>query len=506
MIAIKRALCPILLSSLVPTLAAAHSANKNDHPNIIYILADDMGYGDVSALNPDCKVQTRHIDSLVAQGITFSDAHTSSAVSTPSRYSILTGRYNWRSRLQSGVGWSYTPALIEPERMTVATLLGSAGYHTACIGKWHLGLGWQYRSDSPKEVDFTQPLTACPNDNGFEYSYIMPASLDIPPYVYIENGRITAPVTDTIDGHNGYAFWRKGPIAQDFDIAKTLDHFTDKAVEYIRQQAAGNEPFFLYFPLTAPHTPIIPSDRFAGKSGIGPYGDFLLHVDDVVGRVMEAVREAGIEENTLIVFTADNGCSPSANYKNLKAHGHNPSYIFRGTKADIYDGGHRVPYIMRFPALIAPGSQSDAPVCQTGLMATCAELLGLRLPDNAGEDSFSQLSILRGRERASDRKHMLIHHSIEGFFAIRQGQWKLCVCPGSGGWSAPVPGAEAADAPRMQLFDMAASPGEPAEANRYTPGQKQSSRMLRELEKAIQRGRTTPGKPQSNDVPVVLYK
>lgn len=506
MIAIKRALCPILLSSLVPTLAAAHSANKNDHPNIIYILADDMGYGDVSALNRDCKVQTRHIDSLVAQGITFSDAHTSSAVSTPSRYSILTGRYNWRSRLQSGVGWSYTPALIEPERMTVATLLGSAGYHTACIGKWHLGLGWQYRSDSPKEVDFTQPLTACPNDNGFEYSYIMPASLDIPPYVYIENGRITAPVTDTIDGHNGYAFWRKGPIAQDFDIAKTLDHFTDKAVEYIRQQAAGNEPFFLYFPLTAPHTPIIPSDRFAGKSGIGPYGDFLLHVDDVVGRVMEAVREAGIEENTLIVFTADNGCSPSANYKNLKAHGHNPSYIFRGTKADIYDGGHRVPYIMRYPALIAPGSQSDAPVCQTGLMATCAELLGLHLPDNAGEDSFSQLSILRGRERASDRKHMLIHHSIEGFFAIRQGQWKLCVCPGSGGWSAPVPGAEAADAPRMQLFDMAATPGEPAEANRYTPGQKQSGRMLHELEKAIQRGRTTPGKPQSNDVPVVLYK
>ena len=502
----KRALCPILLSSLVPTLAAAHSATKNDRPNIIYILADDMGYGDVSALNPDCKVQTRHIDSLVAQGITFSDAHTSSAVSTPSRYSILTGRYNWRSRLQSGVGWSYTPALIEPERMTVATLLGSAGYHTACIGKWHLGLGWQYRSDSPKEADFTQPLTACPNDNGFEYSYIMPASLDIPPYVYIENGRITAPVTDTIDGHNGYAFWRKGPIAQDFDIAKTLDHFTDKAVEYIRQQAAGNEPFFLYFPLTAPHTPIIPSDRFAGKSGIGPYGDFLLHVDDVVGRIMEAVREAGIEENTLIVFTADNGCSPSANYKNLKAHGHNPSYIFRGTKADIYDGGHRVPYIMRYPALIAPGSQSDAPVCQTGLMATCAELLDLRLPDDAGEDSFSQLSILRGRERASDRKHMLIHHSIEGFFAIRQGQWKLCVCPGSGGWSAPVPGAEAADAPRMQLFDMAATPGEPAEANRYTSGQKQSSRMLRELEQAIQRGRTTPGKPQSNDVPVVLYK
>lgn len=502
----QRLLAPILLGTLVPTFAAARSAGKNERPNIIYILADDMGYGDVSALNPECKVRTRHIDSLAAQGISFTDAHTSSSVSTPSRYSILTGRYNWRSPLQSGVAWSYTPPLIESDRLTVAGLLASAGYHTACIGKWHLGLGWQYRSDAPRQVDFTRPLTACPNDNGFEYSYIMPASLDIPPYVYIENGRITAPVVDTIDGRNGYAFWRKGPIAQDFDIPRTLDHFTDKAVEYIRSQAAGNEPFFLYFPLTAPHTPIIPSDRFAGQSGIGPYGDFLLHVDDVVGRVMAAVREAGIEQNTWIIFTTDNGCSPSANYENLKAHGHNPSYIFRGTKADIYDGGHRIPYIMRYPALIAPGSRSDAPVCLSGLMATCADLLGLSLPDDAGEDSFSQLAILCGRERPADRKRLLVHHSIEGFFAIRQGRWKLCVCPGSGGWSAPVPGAEPADAPRMQLFDMAAAPGEAAETNRYISDRKQSSRLLHQLEKAIRRGRTTPGKAQANDVPVVLYK
>lgn len=499
----NRSLRPLLLTALLPSAVSAH---PDDSPNIIYILADDMGYGDVSALNPKCKVRTRHIDSLAAQGISFTDAHTSSSVSTPSRYSILTGRYNWRSSLQSGVNWSYSPALIEPDRLTVAGLLRSNGYHTACIGKWHLGLGWSYKTDAPEQVDFSLPLTAGPNDNGFEYSYIMPASLDIPPYVYIENGRVTAPVTDTIDGRNGYAFWRRGPIAEDFDIAKTLDHFTDKAVDYIRTHAADGQPFFLYFPLTAPHTPIIPSDDFAGKSGIGPYGDFLLHVDDVVGRVTAAVREAGIERNTLIVFTSDNGCSPSANYKNLKTHGHNPSYIYRGTKADIYDGGHRIPYIFRYPALIEPGSRSDAPVCLTGFMATCADLLGIRLPDNAGEDSYSHLAILRGKERRADRNRLLVHHSIDGYFAIRQGPWKLNVCPGSGGWSAPVPGDESPNAPRMQLFDMALAPDEPAEANRYVPGERRAARMLRKLGRAIAEGRTTPGAPQANDVPVALYK
>lgn len=501
----NRLLGPALLTGLLPVLATAKNT-PTKHPNIIYILADDMGYGDVSALNPDSKIHTTHIDSLAAQGVAFTDAHTSSSVSTPSRYAILTGRYNWRSTLQSGVSWSYTPPLIEPGRLTVAGLLQQAGYHTACIGKWHLGLGWQYRTDKPEVVDFTQPLTVGPNDNGFDYSYIMPASLDIPPYVYIENGRVTAPVTDTVPGHGGYAFWRKGPIAQDFDIPRTLDHFTDKAVAYIQQQAADNSPFFLYFPLTAPHTPIIPADPYVGKSGIGPYGDFVLHVDGVVGRIMEAVRACGIEENTLIVFTSDNGCSPMANYQNLRAHGHNPSYIYRGTKADIYEGGHRVPYIIRYPALVAPGSQCDVPVCLTGLMATCADLVGLSLPDNAGEDSFSQLALLQGKERPADRKRLLIHHSIEGFFAIRQGDWKLCVCPGSGGWSAPVPGAETPDAPRLQLFHLTTSPEEASDDNRYTPGERQSSRMLRTLSRAIARGRTTPGAPQANDTQVVLYK
>ncbi|HIW11419.1 MAG TPA: arylsulfatase [Candidatus Rikenella faecigallinarum] len=502
----NRLLCPVLLTGLLPLTAAAKSHKPQQHPNIIYILADDLGYGDLSALNPDSKIHTEHIDSLAAQGISFTDAHTSSSVSTPSRYSILTGRYNWRSTLQSGVSWSYSAPLIEPERLTVAGLLHKAGYHTACIGKWHLGLGWQYRTDNPEVVDFTRPLTACPNDNGFDYSYIMPASLDIPPYVYIENGRITAPVTDTIQANGGYSFWREGPIAEDFDILRTLDHFTDKAVEYIKRQAADDSPFFLYFPLTAPHTPIIPSDPYRGKSGIGPYGDFVLHVDDVVGRIMEAVRVCGIEENTLIVFTSDNGCSPMANYKNLRAHGHNPSYIYRGAKADIYDGGHRVPYIIRYPAVVAAGSRSDVPVCLTGFMATCAELVGISLPDNAGEDSFSQLPLLRGKERPADRNRILIHHSHDGYFALRQGEWKLCVCPGSGGWSTPVPGAEAPDAPRMQLFDMSATPEEATTDNCYTPENHQSARMLRRLEKAIARGRTTPGPAQSNDTQVVLYK
>lgn len=492
----------LLLTALLPVAGAASEPIK---PNIIYILADDMGYGDVSALNPESKIKTEHLDRMADDGMYFTDAHTSSSVSTPSRYAILTGRYNWRSTLQSGVAWSETQPLIEPGRMTVATLLSRNGYHTACIGKWHLGLGWQ-TDPSTGKTDFNLPLTQSPKDNGFDYSYILTASLDIPPYVYIKNGRLTAPVTDTLQGQSGLGFWRTGPCSEGFDIHATLDHFTDKALDYIWEQAQTEEPFFLYFPLTAPHTPILPNEQFAGKSEIGAYGDFVMQVDDIVGQIVAIVEEAGIEQNTLIIFTSDNGCSPAADVRSLEAQGHYPSYIYRGYKADIYEGGHRVPFIVKYPSLIEPGSVSDVPICQTNLMSTCANMLDVALPINAGEDSFSMLNALSGNPLPEDYDQILIHHSIDGYFAIRHGEYKLCVCPGSGGWSAPAPGKEPKGAPPMQLFHLTNTPEEPDNKNLYTDRPEIAGELFKMLEKAIHDGGTRPGRPQKNDTEVILLK
>lgn len=495
-----------LFTALLLPISATITAQKaSEKVNIIYILADDLGYGDISALNPQSKIQTPNIDRLANSGIKFTDAHSSSSVSTPSRYSILTGRYSWRSTLQNGVLWSYSPPLIDTSRLTVATLLQENGYNTACIGKWHLGLGWQRFAAGENDIDFTKPLTISPNDHGFGYSYIMSASLDIPPYVYIENHNFTAPVNDTLDGQGGVGFFRRGPLAEGFDIYSTLDHFTDKAVEYITEQADQERPFFLYFPLTAPHTPVLPSEKFRGKSTISPYADFVLHVDDVVGRVVKAVQEAGIEGRTMVIFASDNGFAPMADMAAQQQHGHSPSGIYRGHKADIYDGGHRVPYIVSCPAIITQPKEVASTVCYANLMATCAEILGVELPDNAAEDSFSMLPILQGK-KGKGRVEPLVHHSIDGNFSIRSGRWKLNLCPGSGGWSTPVVGKEASDAPPMQLFDMNTNPQEASSGNLYHKYPSKVKRLLRMMDRAIADGRTTQGVKQSNDTKIDLLK
>lgn len=472
--------------------------------NIIYILADDMGYGDISALNDSSRVATPNIDRLASQGMIFTDAHTSSSVSTPSRYSILTGRYNWRSSLQNGVGWSYTPPLIDSNRMTVATLLGNNGYHTMCIGKWHLGLGWQRWGEGENDIDFTKPLTISPNNNGFERSYIMSASLDIPPYVYIENYNFTAPVTDTLPANAGMGFWRKGPLAEDFEIEHTLHHFTDKAIEYISEQN-GERPYFLYFPLTAPHTPILPSAEFRGRSKGNEYTDFVMNVDAVVGRVMEAVRASGAENNTMIIFTSDNGCAPSADLAALAAKGHHPSYIYRGHKADIFEGGHRVPYIVKCPQLVIKG-KSDAPICLTNFIATTAQMLGVSLPDSVGEDSFSIMPILTGNARDIDMNRTIVHHSNDGNFAIRSGNWKLILCPGSGGWSYPINGQEPANAPTVQLYNMADNRCEDSSKNLFSTNPEKVKELTDMLIRIVDNGRSTTGEPQKNDTQIDILK
>ncbi len=472
------------------------------YPNIIYILADDMGYGDVSAYNPSGKIKTPHIDRLAKEGMMFTDAHSPSAVCTPTRYGILTGRYAWRTWMKKGVLWSWDEPLIPPDRTTVASLLQKAGYHTACIGKWHLGLGWQ--KDSSGVVDITKPLSSGPTTIGFDYFWGITASLDIPPYIYIKNNQSTTQQIDSIGKNDGKGFWRTGQVGDDFAHEEVLPKLTEKALAYIDERASTKGPFFLYFPLPAPHTPILPTSKFAGKSNTNEYGDFVLMVDDLVGQIMKKLSDHKIADNTLIIFTTDNGCSPMADFDELTALGHQPGGIFRGHKADIYEGGHRVPFVARWPQQIAPGSQSDHTIALTDLLATAAAIVGDSLSSSSGEDSYNLLPLLQGNEPAGSFREATVHHSIEGAYAIRRGKWKLAFCPGSGGWSKPRPAeAHAAGLPPLQLFDLENDPGE---SNNLVDQHPQIVEELTALMKHyIDEGRSTPGVAQKNDTETKLF-
>jgi arylsulfatase A len=468
-------------------------------PNIVYILADDMGYGDVSCLNASSKIQTRHMDRMAAEGMAFTDAHASSAVCTPSRYSILTGRYNWRSRLKASVLSGWSPHLIEPGRMTVASLLKQEGYHTAMIGKWHLGWDWATADGQPAgedNVDFSKPVSNGPECYGFDYAYGHCGSLDMAPYVYVENGNITAEPDRVTEDTGKFTWWRKGPTGADFQHEDVLPNFTRRSVSYIEERAATGEPFFLYFPLPAPHTPILPTEEFRGKSGTNLYGDFCLMVDDVVGQVMEALERSGVADNTILVFTSDNGCSPEADFEQLGERGHNPSYVFRGHKADIYEGGHRIPLIVRWPDGIKGGAICEETTCLVDLMATCADIVGTKLPDSAGEDSVSNLPVWQGEAMDRSLREATIHHSVNGSFSIRRGKWKLEMCAGSGGWSYPKPGEACEGLPPIQLYDLEADIGE--KQNVYDKHPDVVAELKALLTKVVTDGRSTPGEKQGN--------
>ena len=466
----------------------------SDRPNIIYVLADDMGYGDVSCLNPDSGFRTPNLDRLAAEGLTCRDAHASSAVCTPSRYSILTGRYNWRSSLKRGVNFGYDGPLIEAGRMTVASFLRERGYTTGCVGKWHLGWTWATRSDDLEDVDFSQPIEGGPTAVGFDYFHGIAASLDMAPYVYVEDDRVTAIPEGDTPGREGKEFWRPGPIGPDFDHADVLPHLTGKVLDFIDARGADGQPFFMYFPLPAPHTPILPTAQFQGKSGTNEYGDFCLQVDDVVGQILAALERRGLAEDTIVVFTSDNGCSPMADFDELAEAGHHPSYLFRGHKADIYEGGHRIPLLIRWPARIAAGSAADQTVCLTDLLATCAEIFADDLPPDAGEDSVSNLSIWEGASEVV--RQATVHTSIDGSLSIRRGRWKLEMCAGSGGWSPPAPGPDCEGLPPLQLYDLDADVGERQNIGDQNPGVVEELTAL--LEGYVREGRSTPGPAQAN--------
>lgn len=443
-----------------------------EKPNIIIILADDMGYGDIEALNPESKIPTPHLNQLASEGMIFTDAHSNSAVCTPTRYGLLTGRYCFRTRLKSGVLAGFSPSLIEPGRETIASFLQKQGYHTACVGKWHLGVDWkkknpeqplwegfQYRPSSSDNVDYTAPVDGGPVDHGFDYGFIAPAAISFP-YCYIENEQVLdtnmyyrEAREETVKG----VHWRDGHSSESFEPEKVMHEITNKALSYVKDinTKQPGKPFFLYFPLTAPHRPYVPVDRFLGKSGAGLYGDFCMEVDYTVGQVMQLLDSLKIAENTLLIFTSDNGSR--WDQEEINQYDHRSNYIFRGMKSMLYEGGHRVPFIVRWPGKVEEASASDQMVNMTDFLATFADYFHADLEYNAGEDSYSFLPALLNQEADLPMRDHLINRSFKGKTAIRKGPWKLLLHDGHGGIF--IPDTAKYDT-RWQLYNLDQDPGE----------------------------------------------
>ena len=487
-----RFLRSLLLPFLILPPAAGAEAPPAPKPNIVYLICDDLGYGDVQCLNPQRgKIPTPSVDRLASQGLIFTDAHGGSSVCTPTRYGVLTGRYSWRSRLQHGVLDGNAPPLIAEDRLTVAELLRRNGYRTAAIGKWHLGFQYDCavtaqedgQEDAPRKAGFGKAsipigtrVIGGPTTRGFEtfFGFHHAAQMS----ALVENDR----------------------VIEDLEPIEMLPRLAKRAVDYIGERAddaKNGKPFFLYLAWNSPHTPIVPAKEWQGKSGLGDYGDFVMQTDAATGQVLAALDRYGLTDNTLVFFASDNGCSPAAKIEKLEKEGHFPSAQYRGYKADIWDGGHRIPFIVRWPKRIEAGTNTDHLVCLTDLMATCAGLLGVKLPENAGEDSVNLLPVLLGKADAPVRE-AVVHHSISGRFAVRQGPWKLELCSGSGGWS------KGGDGEPVQLYEMAADPGEQRNLHKEKPEVVQKLTAL--LEKYVKEGRSTPGAPQKNDVAIDFEK
>ncbi len=450
-----------LLTHTITCSAEKQNSNPSQKTNIVFILADDMGYGDPGCYNDQSKIPTPNIDQLATEGIRFTDAHSPSAVCTPTRYGVLTGRYAWRSRMKSGVLNGYSRSLIEDNRSTVASLLKEQGYQTGCVGKWHLGFqSYNSTIEDVEPVDYNQPLTPGPNQYGFDYFWGIPASLDMPPYVYVENNQPIELPTNQIEdsGHrrqNGNGFWRGGSIAPNFQHVDVLPDLTKQAVGYIEQAILKDNPFFLYFPLTAPHTPWMPIPEFEGKSRAGYYGDFTMQVDWSIGQVMSALESTGVADDTLIIVTSDNG---SHWYQNdIDKFGHRSNYHWRGQKADIWEGGHRVPFIIRWPNQIEAKTVCHQTICLTDLLATVSDITASPV---SAEDSVSILPALKNPNLDTPIRSSIINHSASGVFAIRQGDWKLIEGLGSGGFSTPRTEKTKPNGPTGQLYNLAKDPRE----------------------------------------------
>ena len=482
-----KAVLGVACFSALTAIASDAAKNNPQKPNIVFILADDLGYGELSALNVNPKkgkIATPHLDQLVAEGITFTDAHSGSAVCTPTRYGLLTGRYAWRTKLQNGVVTGHAPCLISERTLTIAEMLRKEGYSTGIVGKWHLNFIYADPSTVEKlgeDQKFAPPLNTVikdgPTDHGFDYFYGFHHARDME--TVCENNRVIA---------------NKPTITM-------LPGIEAKSVAFIKrhaQAAASGKPFFLYVALSSPHSPVVPAEEWQGKSGLNPHADFVMQTDHTVGQIIKAIDAAGLRENTLVVFTSDNGTSgPTSKIEELKEMGHYPSWILRGSKADIWDGGHRVPFIVRWPGIAEAGSKSSSLICHTDFMPTVADVVGFSLPDDAAVDGFSYKEIFSGGKPEKTRP-AVVHHSISGKFAIRNGKWKLVLCPGSGGWSdIKDENAKEKGLPDIQLYDMDNDIEE--QFNLQAKHPEVVHNLVGVLAEIVADGRSTPGRKLKND-------
>ncbi|SEJ29120.1 Arylsulfatase A [Bhargavaea ginsengi] len=507
---------------------------EQNKPNVVLILADDLGYGDVSSFNPDSKIKTSNIDALAGAGMRFMDSHATSALCTPSRYGLLTGRYNWRSRLKSFVCPGDSEPLIEKSRRTMAQMLKDQGYQTAAVGKWHLGLGWHLKDEydfdrfglnadefavpetrmgrdgnfdptiglidmEGLDIDYSKPIAHGPLQMGFDYFYGTPASLDQPPFVYIENDRVVEEPTEITGvpgldriGASQQKAWQIGVKAPHFIHEEVPANMQNKVLELIEQFAEGDRPFFLYYPVHLVHGPILPLPEFEGKSGIGDYGDWVLQLDAYVGQITDKLKEKGLFGNTIFIFTSDNGASGVADFSSLIKQGHNPSHHFRGHKSDIWEGGHREPTIVSYPPMIKGGTSSNHMVSLSDLYRTLAELTGAEIGDNEAEDSVSNLTIWKGNEQSI--RNDIVHSSGNGGFSIRKGHWKLNLVTDGGGMD--LIGPDISFMP-SELFDLSRDVKELQNVIDQHPDIIES--LMNDLKDYVKNGRSTPGGPQQNE-------
>ena len=487
-------------------------------PNMLIIYADDLGYGDVSCYNPERgKIPTPHIDRLASQGMRFTDAHSSSGVCSPSRYTLLTGRYHWRSRLQSSIVGLWGKPLITPDRLTIGSLAKQQGYRTAAIGKWHLGWDWPIpaartalfkarpkgeaaATDAHRAVwheVFSRPIGGGPAAVGFDL-YFGTDVPNWPPFCFIENDRTVGIPSEFLPARllqNNQAS-NQGPALPDWRLEPILPAIADRAATFIAESAKQPEPFLIYMPLTSPHTPLSVNDEWKGKSGLNLYADFVMETDAVVGQVLDALEQSGLADNTLVIFTSDNGCAHYIGVAELEAMGHFPSGPLRGSKSDAWEGGHRIPFIVRWPGVVKAGSVSDHLMHQADLIRTFADVVGAELPDDAGEDSFSLLPLLKRGEQPI-REHA-VSNSISGVPAVRKGHWKYIAAPGSGGW-----GKGGDSSQPVQLYNLADDLGETKNLAAAMPEKVAEMQAL--LEKLITDGRSTPGAAQENDIKVQRF-
>lgn len=455
---IKYLVCFIFIQLTGQEIRAQKSKNL---PNIIFILVDDMGYGDAKAFNSESKISTPNLDKLAASGMIFTDAHASASSCIPSRYGLLTGRYPFRAK---HFNWQTDP-LIDENRLTMASVLQKNGYHTGMVGKWHLGFDYS---------DYNN-LTGGPVDRGFDYYYGISRSLDQKDYYYIEDRHAVELPTEDIAagigyGKNGWqgAFWRAGKAAKNFKHEEVLNTFTQKSIDFIENAANDSNPFFLYLALASPHTPWLASEQFKGSSEIGDWGDWVAENDHAVGKVIQAVYNSGLRENTLIIFTSDNG--PVWWPIDIETYGHRATSIYRGMKFDAWEGGHRMPFIASWPNIIEQGSQSSRLVSNTDILATFADLLGEKMPATEGVDSYSFLDALHQKEGTNLVREDIVGRPDNTELYIRKGDWKLIG--------------------KNQLFNLATDPSE--QINIYKDHKDKASELLTLLEHYKTEGRSTP--------------